>query len=58
MQVSYNADAEGWIICSKNVALIARNAADVERYKDDRFGFAKEMAVVWFEKLAEMKREG
>ena len=58
VQVSYNKDAEGWIICSKNVALIARNSADVERYKDDRFGFAKEMAIVWFEKLAELKREG
>jgi hypothetical protein len=36
--------------------LIARNSADVQRYKDDRFGFAKEMAIVWFEKLAELKR--
>ena len=40
------------------MALIARNSADVARYKDDRFGFAKEMAIVWFEKLAELKRNG
>jgi len=40
-----------WVICSKNVALIAKKRSDINLYTDSRFLFAKEMAHVWFDKL-------
>ena len=32
VQVSWNQDSLSWVICSKNVALIAQTKADVEKY--------------------------
>jgi len=40
-----------WVICSKNVALIAKKRSDIDYYTDTRFTFAREMAHVWFDKL-------
>ena len=40
-----------WVVCSKNVALIAKKREDINYYTDTRFVFAKEMAHVWFDKL-------
>jgi hypothetical protein len=46
---------EAWIICSKNVGLIAQYRDDIDRYLSDRFVFAKEMAHVWFDILEELE---
>jgi hypothetical protein len=51
VQVSWNSDIQAWIICSKNVGLVAQKRADISKYTEDRFVFAKEMAHVWFDKL-------
>jgi len=55
VQIAYNRRIEHWVISSKNVALIARDENDLKGYKgeglNDRYGFAKEMAEVWFNKL-------
>ena len=55
VQVSWNEDVEGWIICSKNVGLIAQKRSDISRYNSDRFVFAKEMAEVWFDILEDLE---
>ena len=60
VQVSYCKAVEGWIITSKNVALLARNKEDVKMYPAEdgsRYSFAVEMANVWFDKLATMTKE-
>lgn len=54
VQVSWNSDVESWIVCSKNVGLVAKTRNDVAQYSADRFGFAKEMAHVWFDTLEKM----
>lgn len=53
VQVSWNNRVEAWVICSKNVALIAqtREDANSRAYTAPRFAFATEMANVWFDKL-------
>ena len=57
VQVSYNATTQSWIICSKNVGLMAqtREQVDCANYNKDRFTFAREMAHVWFDKLDSIK---
>ena len=55
VQVAYSAETQAWVVTSKNVALLARKKSEVPMYKDDRYKFAKEMADVWFDKLATMK---
>jgi len=55
VQVSWNEDTKTWVVCSKNVGLIARRRSDIDKYTGDRYGFAKEMAHVWFDKLEEYK---
>jgi len=55
VQVSWNKDSSSWVICSKNVALIARKRNDIDKYQSDRFVFAKEMAHVWFDKLEQYR---
>ena len=55
VQVSYSAETEGWVVTSKNVAILIRNRDDIKKYENDeekgRFGFAIEMAYVWLDKL-------
>lgn len=51
VQVSWNSDIQAWIVCSKNVGLLAQKRADIAQYTESRFSFAKEMAHVWFDKL-------
>ena len=56
VQVSWSQEADAWVVCSKNVALVAQNSSHVEKYGDSRFQFAKEMAYVWFDKLEELEK--
>lgn len=58
VQVSWNSDIDSWIICSKNVGLVAQKRSDISQYTSDRFFFAKEMAHVWFDKLESLEKEG
>ena len=58
VQVSWSTEAQCWVICSKNVALIAEDKSDISYYKSDRYAFAREMAHVWFDKLDELKKKG
>ena len=58
VQVSWSADVKAWVVCSKNVALIASQKEQIEKYTAPRFVFAKEMAHVWFNKLEEIKKKG
>ena len=58
VQVSWNEDVKAWVVCSKNVALLASKESDIDtnKYSAPRFVFAKEMAHVWFQKLADIKK--
>ena len=53
VQVSWNSQVQAWVVCSKNVALIAqtREHANSNNYTAMRFAFAREMANVWFDKI-------
>ena len=57
VQISWNSEVEAWIICSKNVGLIAQYRDDIDTYKSDRFVFAKEMAHVWFDYLEDLEAD-
>jgi hypothetical protein len=46
---------EAWVICSKNVGLIAQKRGDINRNNSDRFVFAKEMAHVWFDIIEDLE---
>ena len=58
VQVSWNQEVKAWVICSKNVALIAQTRKDIDKYQAPRFEFAREMAHVWFDKLQELEKKG
>ena len=53
VQVSWSNQVQAWVVCSKNVALIAqtREQANSHNYTAPRFAFAREMANVWFDKI-------
>jgi hypothetical protein len=58
VQVSYSAETESWVVCSKNVAILVRNRDDVKKYENGagatRCSFAREMAYVWLDKVGTM----
>lgn len=49
-QISYNPEISAWIIASKNVGLVARDASDLDSYPPKllRYKFAALMASCWF----------
>ena len=55
VQVSWNEEVQAWVICSKNVGLIAQFREDIDQYRSDRFNFAREMAHVWFDILEDLE---
>ncbi|KAF4727135.1 hypothetical protein FOZ62_007535 [Perkinsus olseni] len=57
-QVSWSGEFSAWVICSKNVSLVARELADIHRFKSDRFEYAKLVAAAWFEELQKLERIG
>jgi len=62
VQVAFSAETESWVITSKNVAILVRNREDIAKYTADggakgRYGFASEMADVWFDKLDTMTED-
>ena len=50
---------KAWVICSKNVALVAaeKSQIDSDKYSAPRYVFAKEMAHVWFNKVQSIEKE-
>ncbi|KAF4653900.1 hypothetical protein FOZ61_008597, partial [Perkinsus olseni] len=57
-QVSWSEEFSAWVICSKNVSLVARELADIHRFKNDRFEYAKLVAAAWFEELQKLEQIG
>lgn len=55
VQVSWNDEVEAWVICSKNVGLLAQYREDIDTYRSDRFVFAREMAHVWFDIIEDLE---
>jgi hypothetical protein len=51
-QLSWQPDLQAWVICSKNVALIAKTIEDVQLYTHQRFNFCKLMAGCWFNRIS------
>jgi len=59
-QISYVSQLDAWVIASKNVGLIARNADDVAQYEGKnamRYSFASLMARCWFTLISEFKKK-
>ena len=43
-QVSYHYDFDAWVICSKNVSLLAATPQDLAKYEEVRYTYAIEIA--------------
>lgn len=60
-QVSWNPEAEAWIVASKNVALVARDEEDLIKYttgqKTTRYTFSVLMAHCWFKLLSHLSKK-
>lgn len=54
-QISWNPEANAWIIASKNVGIALRSKEDIDRYPAERNKYALEIAKVWFNKLEDLK---
>ena len=51
-QISYISEINSWVICSKNVSLLAKKESDLEIYKGkSRFYFAHLIGITWFKTL-------
>ena len=57
-QVSYNPELKAWIIASKNVGMLVRTKSEIAKYGEDRYSFAKKIALVWFNKLEDLEKAG
>jgi hypothetical protein len=59
VQISFNPDADAWIIASKNVGIVAREVTDLDLYplKNIRYSFASLMARCWFTMISELKKK-
>ncbi|CAE7883709.1 unnamed protein product, partial [Symbiodinium necroappetens] len=53
-QVSYFTGTGQWVLCSKNVSLLAANAGELElpQWSDRRYRFARHVAELWFAQLS------
>ena len=47
-QVSYFRPLDSWVICSKNVSVVASTLQDLNMYKENRYKFAILIAEQWF----------
>ena len=59
-QISYCDELKTWVICSKNVALLASNLEDLQKYKPDkylRYQHAHAIGLCWFEILEKIDVE-
>ncbi len=54
-QVSFIAELDAWIVCSKNVSILAKSAADIDKMTSERFEYARKIAHTWFEMIKTVK---
>ena len=54
-QVSYSPITDEWVISSKNVSIMIKDAGDIKLYEGERYGFAQLMARCWLEMIAGRK---
>ncbi|CAK9062974.1 unnamed protein product [Durusdinium trenchii] len=56
-QVSYHADSAKWVLCSKNVSLLASTASELQlpQWQDRRYRFARQIGAVWFLQLSKLE---
>ncbi|KAF4655173.1 hypothetical protein FOL47_009551, partial [Perkinsus chesapeaki] len=57
-QVSWAVEVSAWVICSKNVSLMAKEESDIAKFDEDRFEYARFVAHVWFEELQKLQKKG
>ena len=60
-QISWSPEADAWVVASKNVALLARDPEDLERYiqgkRTVRYNFAVLMAGCWFRMVTPLPKK-
>lgn len=56
-QVSYNYEYDAWVICSKNVSLLASSLQDLAMYRQQRYNYALLIAQQWFKLLKNMPKD-
>lgn len=56
-QVSYCYELDAWMICSKNVSLLAASLKDLDGYKEERYNYAREIGAEWFKIIGQLKKE-
>ena len=56
-QVSYSYDFDAWLICSKNVSVLAETVQDLSMYKGNRYKFAITIAQQWFSEIKNLSSE-
>ena len=60
-QISYSEEMDSWVICSKNVSLLAATKNDLLYFKPEgnniRFSFAYLIGISWFDMISEMSAE-
>ena len=56
-QVSYHAATGQWVLCSKNVSILASCASELElpQWADRRYRFARQIAALWFLQLSALE---
>jgi hypothetical protein len=58
-QIAWSLDANAWVVASKNVGLLARDADDLQLYttKGIRYNFAILMARCWFDLTSKLSKK-
>ena len=54
-QVSFVAELDAWVVCSKNVSILAKSATDIDLMASERFEYARKIAHTWFDMLKGVK---
>ncbi|CAE8612692.1 unnamed protein product, partial [Polarella glacialis] len=59
-QVSYMSATGQWVLCSKNVSLLASAPSEVSlpQWSDHRYRFARHVAELWFDQLGRLEERG
>ena len=55
-QISYFKPTDEWVVSSKNVSILVKNADDIKRYDGERYSFAKLIATTWYDIIKEKKK--
>ena len=57
VQVSYHATTGQWVLCSKNVSILASCAPELKlpQWADRRYRFARQVGALWFQQLSALE---